>query len=392
MSILELFDGVMEVKSIAGDNYLGGEDFNYKLVNYFCKTNKLDIHELEKYDSKIVAEIYKQAENCKKELAYDLSSKMSVNINNNLYETEITRERFEKISDDLILKLRIPIQRAMRDAELEDDDLDAIVLIGGSTRLPFIKSLVSKIFSKLPFFNIDPDETVALGAAVQAALKERNSELKEVVLTDVCPYTLGIEVINENAYSDEKSGYFLPIIERNSPIPISKIKENLTTVVDNQKIISINIFQGESLYVSNNIKLGTLEIKVPPAKAGKEKINVRFTYDINGLLQVITEVVSTKEKKTVVIEKSPGFMSKEQIQKRLKELDKIKIHPREQERNRFILARAERLYEEYLGEKRQFVAHIISDFEAVLNTQNIIKINEMADKITRILDELDELK
>jgi len=392
VSILELFDGVMEVKSIAGDNYLGGEDFNYKLVNYFCKTNKLDIHELEKYDSKIVAEIYKQAENCKKELAYDLSSKMSVNINNNLYETEITRERFEKISDDLILKLRIPIQRAMRDAELEDDDLDAIVLIGGSTRLPFIKSLVSKIFSKLPFFNIDPDETVALGAAVQAALKERNSELKEVVLTDVCPYTLGIEVINENAYSDEKSGYFLPIIERNSPIPISKIKENLTTVVDNQKIISINIFQGESLYVSNNIKLGTLEIKVPPAKAGKEKINVRFTYDINGLLQVITEVVSTKEKKTVVIEKSPGFMSKEQIQKRLKELDKIKIHPREQERNRFILARAERLYEEYLGEKRQFVAHIISDFEAVLNTQNIIKINEMADKITRILDELDELK
>ena len=391
VSILELFDGIMEVKSIAGDNFLGGEDFNYELVNYFLYLNNLDLHKLEKIDNKIVSEIYKQAENCKKALTYCKRSNMKVVIKGVTYESEISREKFEEISKNLILKLRRPIQRSMKDADLTEDDLDAVVLIGGSTRMPFIKSIVSKMFNKLPFSNINPDETVALGAAVQAALKERNTELKEMVLTDVCPYTLGVEVLNQNAYAVDSSGYFLPIIERNSPIPISKVEENLCTVKDNQTTIELNIFQGESIHVSDNIRLGTLKLKVPPAPAGMERINVRFTYDINGLLEVEAIILSTGEKKSVIIEQSPGIMNDDEIQERLKELEKIKIHPRDQEQNRLILARGERLYQELLGDKRMFVAKLISEFERVLNTQNINDINVMAAHITEVFDELEKL-
>ena len=391
VSILELFDGIMEVKSIAGDNFLGGEDFNHELVNYFLYLKDLDIHKLENKDSKIVSEIYKQAENCKKTLTYSKSATMKVVIEGVVYEAEITREKFEEISRNLILKLRMPIQKAMKDADLTEEDLDAVVLIGGSTRMPFVKSIVSKMFNKLPFSNINPDETVALGAAVQAALKERNSELKEMVLTDVCPYTLGIEIINRNAKSKDSSGYFLPIIERNSPIPISKVEEDLCTVADNQTTINVNIFQGESIHVSDNIRLGTLEVKVPPAPAGTEKLNVRFTYDINGLLEVEVKILSTGEIKSVIIEKSPGILSDDEIEKRLKELEKIKIHPRDQEQNRLIIARGERLYQELLGDKRMFVAKLISEFEGILNTQDMSKINEMAKSITKIFDELENL-
>ena len=391
VSILELFEGVMEVKSVAGDNFLGGEDFNNELVNYFLHKNNMNIHDLEKKGEKVISELYKQAEMCKKSLTDNDSAIIKISIDHKIYEEEITRSKFEEICRNLILKLRMPVQKAMKDADLKEDELDAVVLIGGSTRMPFIKSIVSKMFNKLPFSNINPDETVALGAAVQAALKMRNSELKEVVLTDVCPYTLGVEVFNKNAHSSHESGYFLPIIERNSPIPISKVKENLCTVVDNQTTISINIYQGENMHVSNNIKLGTIEVKVPPAPAGNERVNVRFTYDINGLLEVEVFILSTHEKKTIVIEQSPGILSDEEIHKRLKELQALKIHPRDQERNRLIMARGERLYQEFLGDKRMFIGRVLSDFEEILNTQNMAEIDKLAEKITKIFDELEDL-
>ena len=391
VSILELFEGIMEVKSIAGDNFLGGEDFNNELVNYFLYKNNLDIHYIENLDKKLVAELYKQAETCKRTLTDNTEGVMRIRIDSRLYEEVITRSKFEEMCSDLILRLRIPIQKSMRDAGLDTSDLDAVILIGGSTRMSFIKSIVSKMFNKLPFSNINPDETVALGAAIQGELKTRNSELREMVLTDVCPYTLGIEVVNRNARTIDEGGYFLPIIERNSPIPISIVEEGLHTVADNQTTIKINVFQGESMHVVDNINLGSIEVKVPPAPAGYERVNVRFTYDINGLLEVEVLVLSTNEKKSIVIEQAPGILSDEEIQKRLEELQKLKIHPRDQEKNRLIMARGERLYQELLGDKRKFVAQVLSEFERVLNTQNASEIKSMAERVTQIFDELEDL-
>ena len=386
VSILELFEGVMEVKSIAGDNYLGGEDFNSLLVSYVEETTNVNLKSL---GAKTISAIFKQAELCKIALSDNESASMKIVLEDKEYEVEITRSKFEKICADLIFRLRHPVERTLRDADISPSEIEAVILIGGSTRMPLVRSVVSKMFNKLPFSNINPDETVALGAAIQAALKERNSDLKEIVLTDVCPYTLGVAVANNLGSGKYESGYFLPIIERNSPIPISKV-ERLVTISNNQKNISVNVYQGEGRRVENNIFLGEIEVTVQPKEAGKEAIDVRYTYDINGLLEVEVTIMSTGVKSRIVIEKEEGSMSKEEIDEAIAKLKDIKIHPRDKTENRLLLARGERLYEETLGEKREYVARLLNEFESVLATQDLRIIKEYTENLTGKLDELEK--
>ena len=374
VSILELFEGVMEVKSVAGDNYLGGEDFNEALVSYFVWKHQMDRKSL---DEKILSALFKQAELCKQELSNQSSSTMTLLIGSETKTLEIDRTLFEEICDDLLLKLKHPIERALRDADLSTKELDAVILIGGSTRMPLIKSVVGKMFNQLPFSNINPDETVALGAAIQAALKNRNEALKEMILTDVCPYTLGVEIVEEFTDGCYEKGYFLPIIERNSPIPISKVKR-VSTVSPKQKRIFVEVYQGESRKIESNIKLGELRIDLPFGTREQQWVDIRYTYDINGLLEVEVTLVATGEKKSLIIENAPCTMTKEQIQKRLLELETIKIHPRDQMENRLIIARGERLYEEFLGQKRKLIQELLLKFEDVLMQQNPKEIEEAA--------------
>ena len=385
VSILELFEGVMEVKSIAGDNYLGGTDFDNILLSYFLDKNNIDIKLLSR---KCVSSLLKKAEECKKMLSDNESAEISITIEDKLYKETITRNQFESICSDLITRIKYPIQRALSDAQIFPRELDNIILIGGSSRMSLVKSIIIKMFNKMPYCNINPDEAVALGAAVQAALKERNSALKEVVLTDVCPYTLGVEVSEEISRNQFEPGYFLPIIERNSPIPISRVK-TLCTIADNQTRLLVNIYQGESRHVSNNIKLGNLEIAVPKGPAGIETVDIRYTYDINGLLEVEVTINSTGEKKSLIIENSPGSMTDEEIKERLKALSSIKIHPRDKTENRLLIAKGERLYEESLGDKRQYISEILKKFEAILNTQDNKQIQEAREQIMIIFEELE---
>lgn len=385
VSILELFEGVMEVKSIAGDNFLGGEDFTELLVAYFINQNKLNY---EKLDSKVKSIVYKQAEVCKCGLTTNNISKMSVTIDGHAFETSICREDFEKIAGGLLLKLRHPIERALRDAELSPHELDAVILIGGATRMPLVRSAVTKMFGRLPYSNINPDEAVALGAAVQAALKERNQALNEIILTDVCPYSLGISVVKCISADKLEEGYFSPIIERNTPIPVSRI-ERFFTVTDNQKQIQVEIYQGESRRVDGNIKLGELNVKVQPGPVGEQSIDVRFTYDINGILEVEVTIVKTQEKTKIIIEKNPGTLSENEIAERFKALSELKIHPREKEENRLLLARGERLYEESLGELRDIISYQLDIFEKELSSQEEKRVKTAAKELKQFLDELE---
>lgn len=385
ISILELFEGVMEVKSIAGDNFLGGEDFNKLLVEYFIETNNLDLKEL---DRKEVSAIFKQAEICKKTLSSEGKAIMSLRVGDNTFEAEVDRNKFERIVSDLIVRLRLPVERALRDADIPPSEIEAVILIGGSTRMPLVRNVVSKMFNKLPFSNINPDEAVALGASIQAALKEKNSDLKELVLTDVCPYTLGVEVIQRIDDKNYDSGYFLPIIERNSPVPISKVKE-LVTVRDKQTKINFRIYQGESRKVENNILIGELKVPVPRDKAGNQSVALRYTYDINGLLEVEATTVSTGLRETLIIEKAPGSMTEEEIKQRIEALKDIKIHPRDKTENRLLLARGERLYEESLGDMREYVGRLLSEFERALATQDPRIIERSVKEFSEKLDELE---
>ncbi len=385
VSVLELFEGVMEVQSVAGDNFLGGEDFTELIMTYFCQNHDLDPGKLEIKERN---SLYKQAEICKYKLGENNEVKMSVMVDTEIKDAVIDRPGFEKLVHPLLLRLRQPIERVLHDASLTPADLDAVILIGGATRMPVIRTVVTRMFGRLPFSNINPDEAVALGAAIQGALKARDEALDEVILTDVCPYSLGVNVARYMDSKNYEPGYFLPIIERNTPIPVSRV-ERLTTIKDNQKAIFFGIYQGESRKVENNILLGEMRIEIPPAPAGEPVIDVRYTYDINGILEVEVEVLDTGRKERVVIEKDPGKLTKEEIEARIQMLKDIKIHPRERTENRLLLARGERLYEESLGETREYIARLLAKFEALLAHQNDREIKKLAAELKEAFDELE---
>lgn len=385
VSVLEFFEGVMEVQSIAGDNYLGGEDFTELLVSHFIHNQNIDYTSL---DNKARSALIKQAELCKYAIGRDNSGEMTFTTGDQTYHIKLDRGDFEKLAGQLLIRLRQPIDRALRDASLSPEQLDAVILIGGATRMPMIKSIVSKMFGRLPFSQINPDEAVALGAAIQVALKERNAALNELVLTDVCPYTLGTEVVKNLGNNKYEDGHFLPIIERNTPIPVSKV-DRFYTVADNQTQIEIGIYQGESRRIENNMKLGVLDIHIPAAPRGEQYIDVRYTYDINGILEVEVLTVKTGEKKTMIVEKNPGTLSKQEIEARLIELKHLKIHPRDRSENRLLLARGERMYEEALGDKRTEIANLLVQFEMVLASQNEQEIKKRTAILKQQLDALE---
>ncbi|MCR8645332.1 molecular chaperone HscC [Paenibacillus sp. N1-5-1-14] len=385
VSVLEYFEGVMEVKSIAGDNYLGGEDFTHLLVTHFADKHKLDYKLL---DSKMKTALNKQADQCKYALGHAATATMHFTYQETEYELTISRSEFESIAGSLILRLRNPIERALRDASITPNELDAVILIGGASRMPVIKSIVGKIFGRLPYVEINPDEAVALGAAVQVALKERNALLREMILTDVCPYTLGTSVAKRLENGQQADGYYHPIIERNSPIPISRMKR-FYTMHDRQSEICIDVYQGESRRVDHNIKLGEMMINVPPAKVGEQSVDVRYTYDINGILEVEVTTVSSGEKQRMIIENNPGAVTAEEIEARFLALQAIKIHPRDRAENRLLLARGERLYEEALRDKREFIANLIMQYESILETQDEQLIGQAADKFREHLEQLE---
>ncbi|MGK0440752.1 MAG: molecular chaperone HscC, partial [Pseudohongiellaceae bacterium] len=306
VSILEIFDGVMQVHASSGDNQLGGEDFVDVLIREFSQQKDI---RLDKLKSKDLANLRASAEVCKKKLTSEKSATIKLLLKGVEHNCEITREAFEKASSDIILRIRRPLERALKDAGLHSRDLDEIILVGGASRMPVIRSMASKMLGQIPSAHINPDEVVALGAAVQAALVMDDTSLEDVVLTDVAPYTLGIDTHNK---VNVNQSLFHPIIERNSAVPVSRM-DVFYTVSDWQLKIDVGIFQGESRLAQDNVKLGKLHVSVPRGKAGDESIEVRFTYDINGLLEVESTVVSTDVTTRLIIEGNPGVLTQKEI-------------------------------------------------------------------------------
>ncbi len=386
VSVLDLFEGVMEVRASTGDNFLGGEDFRNSIVDIFiekvAKKSKLPVE-----DQKLLGIIRNQAEIVKRALTDSSSVEMKVNWKDTSYTMSVTGEEFAVWSEPLLLRLRKPVERALRDSKIKSSELDQIVLAGGATRMSAVRKMVARMFGIMPTSSLNPDEIVALGAGVQAGLKMKNSELKEIVLTDVCPYTLGMEV-SEKIGREFKSGFYLPIIERNTIVPVSR-SEIVNCIQDNQREMKVCIFQGESRLVKDNIFLGEVTVKFPPLPASEAKADVRFTYDINGILEVEVHVLPTDEKYRSVIEENPGVLTPEEITEKLKRLEKLKIHPRDKEENRAVLSRAERLYEESLGETRRFIGEELGYFVGALDTQEENLIQEANKRLTKVLQELE---
>lgn len=386
VSILELFEGVIEVRASAGNNQLGGEDFLEALIKAFMSDpGKQFGKPWIELSEALQNRIRRLLENAKNDLSSELETEIQIRHQDGEVRWNITRKDFEKLATGLLGMLKSPIERALNDARIRPSELDDIVLVGGSTRMPMISQLVTRMFGRFPRKELHPDEAIVLGAAIQAGLKARHKALREVIFTDVCPYTLGIRSVTEigpNQYQDT----FSPIIERNSVVPISR-EERFFTVSENQTGVNVEIFQGESRIPDNNIRLGKLSVPIPKNKAGEESIDVRFTYDINGLLEIEVTVTSTGEKKNLIIEENPGHMTPEEIAKRMKELTELKIHPREKMVNRTLLAKADRLYAQALGRHRQVLGSYIDQFRGALDSQDPKAIKKALEQLQNSVDD-----
>ena len=388
VSILELSGNILEVRAVAGDNYLGGEDFTNVLEDMFYE--KYPELSRDSMDSKTGRYIHKQAEVCKLHFEEGRSSVMSCVIGEKTYEMEVELSEYEQRCEELLERIRIPVKKSLSDSRLRLSEIHKVVLVGGATRLPVVRRFVSKLFRTLPDVTVNPDEAIALGAAVQGAMKERRDSIREVILTDVCPFTLGTEVCVERENGGYESGHYCPIIERNTVIPASRT-ETLYTIRDNQSVLCVNVLQGESRFAENNLLLGELNVEIPKAPKGRESIDVTYTYDVNSILEVQVKINSTGKIIKQILKGQQVEMTDEEIAARMEELAYLKIPPREQEENKLLLLRGERLYEESLGDERKIIEHAIQKFEVALNTQDPLKIKDARNDFREFLDEWDDI-
>lgn len=263
-----------------------------------------------------------------------------------------------------------------------------MLLVGGATRMPLVRQAVARLFGRFPRHDLHPDEAVALGAGVQAGMVMKDAAVEDVILTDVMPFSLGVETAKE-INGNLENGFFLPLIERNTWLPVSKSK-TLTTVADNQTCVLLKIYQGEGRRVKDNVYLGEMNIDVPPRKAGEVSLDIRFTYTLDGLLEVQSQQIDGPNSARLLIEKVPGQMTAEQIEQSLQKLNELKRHPRDRQENRDLLLRGSRLFERLLGEERVWIDNVMSVFEQALDSQDERRIADVRQKVCEALDSFDE--
>jgi molecular chaperone HscC len=389
VSLLHSFEGIMEVKATAGDIWLGGEDFTDAIAaGFLAEAGKSAGIPSFSVNLPVHGAIRRQAEVAKRALSDGDSTQLTVNYEGKPVAWTLTRDRFEQIAEPLLARIRLPLERALRDARMAPDGIDRVVFAGGAARMPMFRRLISRLLRQLPIQHINPDEVVARGAAVRAGLAAKSEGLEERILTDVSPFTLGVEITDRAANGVQLPGIFLPIIERNTIIPASR-SHVLQTMADNQTRVNLNVFQGESRMVRDNVFLGTLLVHVPPGGAGKEKIDCRFSYDTSGLLEVDVTVLSQKQSQRLVIEGNPGVLTKEEIEKRLKSLAALKVHPRDEAQNLAVMERAKRLYEENLGDIRAQVGEAMNALMVTLERQDPEEIATVRAQVSAFFDTVD---
>ncbi len=325
VSILELGDGVFEVRSTHGDTHLGGEDFDNRIVNHFLEVFKKEEGVDLKNDKAAMQRLKDEAEKAKKELSSTNEAEINLPFitadesGPKHFEYTLTKAKLEELVSDLIDRLAEPVEKALKDADLSASEIDSVVLVGGMTRMPAVVEKVKKIFGKEPLKGVNPDEVVAVGAAVQGGVLR--GDVKDVVLLDVTPLSLGIETMG---------GVTTKLIDRNSTIPTSK-SETFSTAADNQPQVEIHVLQGEREMAVDNKSLGRFVLDgIAPAPRGVPQIEVTFNLDANGILNVTAKDKGTGKEQSITIQDS-GNMSKEDIEKAQREAE---LHAEEDKKKR----------------------------------------------------------
>ena len=392
VTLLETFENIMDVLSISGDTMLGGEDFTAKICEIFLKNIELAITDLSRDER---TKLYTKADRAKKLISLkDIEIELEIKGKN--YKSEITQKDFREAVKPLLVKMKAAIDKALQDGNTDAREIEKVVLVGGAVKLGIIEEFTEKYFHKMRGEKIyfssenfiennklvsivaDPDTVVAYGVGVAVGMKERNKMFKERILTDVCPFTLGTELVGNR---------FAPIIPRNTTVPTSK-SEYFYTIDDYQDKVNVGIYQGESLNIDDNLFLGNFLIDVPRNIAGKEAINVRFTYDINGILEVEATVVSTGLKKSKLIVN--GGLSEEEKNEKIKMLEEIKIQSENKNKDKLLLERANRIYAEIVNtEIRNHISDYLENYQMVVATGDRIRIQKTKESFSQFLDKID---
>ena len=385
VTVLEYDDGLLEVHASAGEAFLGGEDFTDALLAHVLEPVGLSPQELLEQSPLLHARLRRKVEEAK--LA--LSDVDSVEIPMPDFTQQewrprdrvhVTRAELEQLAAPILERMKPVLRRALSDAAIDADEIDEVLLVGGATRMPCISRFLEEHIGKPPRAELDPDLVVAEGAAIQAGLVTQDSAVQDIVVTDVMPHTIGVEVVKEFG-NQMRQGYFMPIIHRNTTIPTSRT-DIVSTVHHNQTVMEIIVYQGESRLTSKNLELGTLEVKgIPPGPKGQESIEVRFTYDLNGLLQIDAKITSTGKVQSHLIEQRPGRLDPKARAAALKAMEKLKVHPRDEVENRYLLDQGMRLFAEQSGLQRDRLGELLDLFEDALERRD-------DDLIPRIRDEL----
>lgn len=392
VTLLETFENIMEVLSISGDTMLGGEDFTTKICEIFLKNIKLSIADLSRDER---TKLYTKADRAKKLISLK-NVEIEMEIKGKKYKSEITQENFRETVKPLLVKMKVAIDKALQDGNTDAREIEKVILVGGAVKLGIIEEFVEKYFHKMRgekiYFNnddfiennklvsiaADPDTVVAYGVGIAVGMKERNKVFKERILTDVCPFTLGTEIVGRR---------FAPIIPRNTTVPTSR-SEYFYTIEDYQSQVTVGIYQGESLNIDDNLFLGEFLLDVPQNLAGKEAINVRFTYDINGILEVEAKVVSTGVKKSKLI--INGDLSEEEKNEKIKMLKEIKIQSENKNKDKLLLERANRIYAEIVNtEIRNHISEYLENYQKIVVTGDRIRIQKTKKSFSEFLDKID---
>lgn len=380
VSVVDYFDNIIEIIAVSGDNRLGGDDFDEVIARSFCNHHQMDYDGLE---SQKRASLLRLSEKCKR----DLSERDETEI---VWEAEdkkmpMTNLLLAGLGQSLFDRISQVVETALRDSERSIEEIDEIVLVGGSSKMPVIALYLQTILKRKPSMIASPDEVVAMGAGIYAGIKERKQDIKDLVLTDICPFTLGINVVN---YADEENPIMSTVIERNSVLPCSK-KDWYTNAYDYQKKIVVGIYQGEAFFCNDNLKLGAIEMDILPVKQGETHLEVRFSYDINGILEVEVKDHQTEQMKRKVLTSENLRLSEEELNRRLEELRAYKLMPRGGIRTQMVLARGERLYAQFLGARRQQVAVVMQQIQQAVGSGNDQQISKCLKEADELFDRLE---
>lgn len=352
VSLVDAFDNMVEIQAVSGDNYLGGKDFNEIIADDFYKENHIVKETLTEEEQGIVL---KESEALKWQLTENDEAERTVYIQERQYTMRMTNQHLIHIGMELFKRMSMPIRRVINDSGMSVDEIDKLILVGGSSKMPVVKQYLKTLLDIPVVLDASPDESIAAGVGIAAAIKERAGDVKDMVLTDICPFSLGTAIYD---------GSFSPIIERNDTLPCSRTREYVT-VEDYQTRMSFPIYQGDNMIARENLLLGTMEVAdLPPAPRGQVMARVTFMYDINGILDI--RIVSGEQALHKVIMNKKMGLSEAELEDRLEKLRQMTLSSMEDENVRYLQEKAQRLYQECSPMVRAYITEQLARFRNII--------------------------